>query len=164
MSCHESNAPTILRFALITVSDTRTKATDLSGLQMANLITANGHEITSQSIVPDEPTIIEKVIRAHSGSADVLCLSGGTGISRRDQTYEAVSALLERTLPGFGELFRMLSWQQVGSRAMLSRAIAGIYGSLIVFSLPGSPKAVVLAMEKLILPEARHIVSELRKH
>ena len=164
MSCHESNAPTILRFALITVSDTRKKTTDVSGLQMANLITENGHEITSQSIIPDEPTIIKEVIRAQSGSADVLCLSGGTGISRRDQTYEAVSALLDRTLPGFGELFRMLSWQQVGSKAMLSRAIAGICGSLVVFALPGSPKAVVLAMEKLILPEARHIVSELRKH
>ena len=164
MSCHESNAPTILRFALITVSDTRDKTTDVSGLHMANLITENGHEITSQSIIPDEPTIIKEVIRAQSGDADVLCLSGGTGISRRDQTYEAVSALLERTLPGFGELFRMLSWQQVGSKAMLSRAIAGIYGSSVVFALPGSPKAVVLAMEKLILPEARHIVSELRKH
>ncbi len=164
MSCHESNAPAILRFALITVSDTRTKATDVSGLHMANLIADNGHEITSQSIVPDEPIIIKEVIRAQSGSADVLCLSGGTGISRRDQTYEAVSALLDRTLPGFGELFRLLSWEQVGSRAMLSRAIAGIYGGLIIFSLPGSPKAVTLAMEKLILPEARHLVSELRKH
>ncbi len=164
MSCHESYAPTILRFALITVSDTRKKTTDISGLHMANLITENGHEITSQSIIPDEPTIIKEVIRAQSGEADVLCLSGGTGISRRDQTYEAVSALLDRTLPGFGELFRMLSWQQVGSKAMLSRAIAGIYGRLVVFALPGSPKAVVLAMEELILPEARHIVSELRKH
>ncbi|MXZ05171.1 MAG: molybdenum cofactor biosynthesis protein MoaB [Rhodothermaceae bacterium] len=164
MSCHESNAPTILRFALITVSDTRKKTTDVSGLKMANLIIDDGHEITSQSIIPDEPTIIKEVIRAQSGSADVLCLSGGTGISRRDQTYEAVSALLDKPLPGFGELFRMLSWQQVGSKAMLSRAIAGIYGSLVVFALPGSPKAVVLAMEKLILPEARHIVSELRKH
>ena len=164
MSCHESNAPTILRFALITVSDTRKKTTDVSGLKMANLITNDGHEITSQSIIPDEPTTIKEVIRALSGEADVLCLSGGTGISRRDQTYEAVSALLDRTLPGFGELFRMLSWQQVGSKAMLSRAIAGIYGSLVVFALPGSPKAVVLAMEELILPEARHIVSELRKH
>ncbi|MDE2826974.1 MAG: molybdenum cofactor biosynthesis protein MoaB [Bacteroidota bacterium] len=164
MSCHESHAPTVLRFALITVSDTRTKTTDVSGLHMANLITDNGHEIVSQSIIPDEPARITKVIRAQSGSADVLCLSGGTGISRRDQTYEAVSALLDKTLPGFGELFRMLSWQQVGSKAMLSRAIAGICGSLVVFALPGSPKAVVLAMEKLILPEARHIVSELRKH
>ena len=105
MSCHESNAPTILRFALITVSDTRKKATDVSGHHMANLITDKGHEITSHSIIPDEPTIIKEVIRAQSGSADVLCLSGGTGISRRDQTYEASQCTAGQNIAGLRRTF-----------------------------------------------------------
>ncbi len=163
MSIHESGAPAKLRFALITVSDTRTKATDKSGACMAGFIQEGGHMIVSQCIIPDEPDIIRETIHAQSGYTDVICLSGGTGISHRDQTFEAVNPLLDKRLPGFGELFRLLSWEQVGSRAMLSRAIAGTCAGMVVFAVPGSPKAVELAMEKLILPEARHLVAELHK-
>ncbi len=153
----------MLRFALITISDSRTETTDQSGPRMAELVRRNGFQISSQLIVPDEPDQIQKAINALSETADVVCMSGGTGISNRDQTFEAVQPLLDKHLPGFGELFRMLSWEQVGSRAMLSRAIAGTCGNMIVFALPGSPKATSLAMEKLILPEAQHLVTELRK-
>lgn len=164
MSIHESGSPPILRFSLITVSDTRTKATDKSGPSMASFVLDSGHKITSQFIIPDEPEIIRDAITQQSGIADIVCLSGGSGISPRDQTFEAVRSILDKQLPGFGELFRYLSWEQVGSRAMLSRAIAGTCKDLVIFSLPGSPKAVALAMEKLILPEARHLIAELHKH
>ena len=163
MSIHESGAPATLRFTLITVSDTRTKATDKSGACMARLVQHSGHTIASQCIIPDEPDVIRETIHAQSGNTDVVCVSGGTGISHRDQTFEAIHPLLDKRLPGFGELFRVLSWDQVGSRAMLSRAIAGTCAGLIIFVVPGSPKAVELAMEKLILPEARHLVAELHK-
>ncbi len=163
MNPHESGAPVTLRFTLITVSDTRTKATDKSGACMAKFVQSGGHMIVSQCIIPDEPDIIRETIHAQSGNADIICISGGTGISHRDQTFEAIYPLLDKRLPGFGELFRVLSWDQVGSRAMLSRAIAGTYADLIIFVVPGSPKAVELAMKKLILPEARHLVAELLK-
>jgi len=152
-----------MRFSLITVSDTRTVSSDKSGPCMAKFVQEDGHTIVAQLIVEDEPEQIRKAIHAQSQVADVVCLSGGTGISPRDQTYEAIRSMLEKILPGFGELFRMLSWKQVGSRAMLSRAIAGTYQKTIIFSLPGSPKAVELAMEELILPEAHHLVAELHK-
>lgn len=164
MSIHESNAPAVLRFTLITVSDTRTISTDKSGACMAKLVVSHGHTIIAKHIIPDEPDVIREMIHAQSGFADVICLSGGTGISHRDQTFEAIRPLLDKSLPGFGELFRLLSWEQVGSKAMLSRAIAGTCADLIIFAVPGSPKAVELAMEKLILPEARHLVSELHKN
>ena len=152
-----------LRFALITVSDTRTAQTDISGPCMEHLVIESGHRIVTQCIVPDEPEIIQTTVHAQSGIADVVCLSGGTGISHRDQTYEAVYPLLDKELPGFGELFRLLSWKQVGSRAMFSRAVAGTCAELIIFSIPGSPKAVTLAMEELILPEVQHLLRELHK-
>ena len=163
MSHCKSGGPSTVRFALITVSDTRTKYTDVSGPCMEKSVLASGHVIANQCIIQDEPDQIQKTILAQSDCADVVCLSGGTGISHRDQTLEAVTQVFEKQLPGFGELFRMLSWEQVGSRAMLSRAIAGVCGNMIVFSIPGSPKAVELAMQKLILPEARHLVAELLK-
>ena len=157
-------AERIVRFSLITVSDTRTESTDGSGPRMAKLIQCSKHKIVSQLIVLDEPDHIQNAIHAQSGVADVVCLSGGTGISPRDQTFEAVRPLLDKLLPGFGELFRLLSWEQVGSRAMLSRAIAGTCGDMIVFAVPGSPRGAALAMEKLILPEAQHLLSELHKN
>lgn len=152
-----------LKFSLITISDTRTTKTDRSGPCMAQSVENAGHHIVSQLIVHDEPDMIQKAVYAQSGVADVVCLSGGTGISPRDQTFEAIAPILDKSLPGFGELFRMLSWDQVRSRAMLSRALAGTYKDLIIFVLPGSPKAVELAMDKLILPEAHHLVAELNK-
>ncbi|MCY4159704.1 MAG: MogA/MoaB family molybdenum cofactor biosynthesis protein [Bacteroidetes bacterium] len=162
-TCNYNETGSVVRFSLITISDTRTPVTDESGPVMAQLVRENGHQIISQLIVPDEPERIQKAIYDQSGNADVVCLSGGTGISPRDQTYEAVRPLLDKELSGFGELFRLLSWEQVGSRSMMSRALAGTCSNLIIFALPGSPKGAKLAMEKLILPEARHLVTELYK-
>jgi len=164
MNPDKLNRSTSLRFSLITVSDTRTSKTDRSGPCMAKFVKNNGHHIVCQLIVHDEPQLIQKAVYSQSGIADVVCLSGGTGISPRDQTFEAISPILDKSLPGFGELFRMLSWDQVGSQSLLSRAIAGTYQDLVIFVLPGSPKAVELAMQKLILPEAHHLVAELRRH
>jgi len=163
MNPEHLNRSVALRFSLITVSDTRTSSSDKSGPCMAKFVQQGGHTIVTQLIIKDEPDRIRKTIQDQSNLADVVCLSGGTGISPRDQTYEAIRSILDKTLPGFGEIFRMLSWDQVGSRAMLSRAIAGTYQNMVIFSLPGSPKAVELAMEKLILPEAHHLVAELQR-
>jgi molybdenum cofactor biosynthesis protein B len=151
---------------VITVSDTRDEQTDKSGRLMKELLAEAGHQTILYQIVKDEPTEITEAI--HAGCAhpevQVILLNGGTGISPRDTTYEAVKALLEKELPGFGELFRMVSYtEDIGSAAMLSRAIAGTYRGRAVFSTPGSTGAVRLAMTKLILPELGHVVRELRK-
>lgn len=162
---HRRAAPAILGFALITVSDTRTAADDTSGRALADMARAAGHRVEESFLVPDEIPAIRGAVEqalAREG-VDVVVLTGGTGLSPRDVTIEAVGPLLERPIEGFGELFRMLSWQQVGSAAMLSRAAAGLAGSRAVFCLPGSPKAVSLAMEKLILPEAGHLLGQARK-
>lgn len=162
---HRRAGPTLLGFALITVSDTRTPGDDVSGHTLSELATAAGHRVVEASLVPDEvPAIRAAVERALAREGvDVVVLTGGTGLSPRDVTIEAVGPLLERPVEGFGELFRMLSYQQVGSAAMLSRAAAGLAGARAVFCLPGSPKAVSLAMEKLILPEAGHLLGQARK-
>jgi molybdenum cofactor biosynthesis protein B len=166
---HRRAAPTHLDFALITVSDTRTPADDTSGHLLADMAVAAGHAVEDSLVVPDDiPAIRAAVERALAWQAvDVVVLTGGTGLSPRDVTIEAVGPLLERPIEGFGELFRMLSYQQVGSAAMLSRAMAGLVvvqgKARAVFCLPGSPKAVSLAMEKLILPEAGHLLGQARK-
>jgi molybdenum cofactor biosynthesis protein B len=150
---------------VLTVSDTRTEATDEGGRLCRELVTAAGHVVSGSAIVPDEPSQVQ----AHLGrladeeSTDVVITTGGTGISRRDSTYEAVSGLLEKRLDGFGELFRMLSYQEIGAAAMLSRAVAGLYQGLVIFALPGSPGAVKLALEKLIVPELGHLKFEARR-
>lgn len=162
---HRAYGPDRLGFAAMTVSDSRTAADDGSGETLERLVTAAGHRLVERRIVPDE--IVE--IRAAAGElllrddVDVLVLSGGTGFSPRDLTLEAAAPLLERRVDGFGELFRMLSYQEVGAAAMLSRAAAGIIGRRAVFILPGSPKAVALAMERLILPEAGHLLGQARR-
>jgi molybdopterin adenylyltransferase len=154
-----------VRAAVLTVSDTRTVDTDKSGLLIKNALEEGGHAVVHYAIMKDEPELIrESVIRLVDGrECDAVIINGGTGISPRDGTYEAVSSLLERTLPGFGELFRMLSWEEVGPAAMLSRAVAGMRGRTLIFSTPGSSNAVSLAMEKLILPELKHLVYEMNK-
>lgn len=119
-----------------------------------------GYEVADYHIVPDEPDVVGRLIDLLAGSVDTVLLNGGTGISTRDTTFEAVSERLEKTLPGFGELFRMLSYQEVGAAAMLSRAVAGLYRNTLVFSTPGSPNAVRLALDRLIIPELRHLVWE----
>jgi molybdopterin adenylyltransferase len=163
---HKQQAPTRVACMVITISDTRNEATDLSGKLISDLLRNNGHQVVGYQIVPDEPDAIQAIIRqglANPAIQAILC-NGGTGISVRDRSYEAVAALLEKRLDGFGELFRMLSYQEIGSAAMMSRAVAGIIGSTVIFSMPGSKPAVTLAMEKLILPELGHLVWELHKH
>jgi molybdenum cofactor biosynthesis protein B len=148
--------------AIVTVSDTRTEETDESGQVIRELATQAGHHIVGYRIVKDEPDQVLAALQEFAASeARLIIFNGGTGIGRRDRTFDVISKALEKTLPGFGELFRMLSYQEVGAAAMLSRATAGVYGGKIVFSVPGSPNAVRLAMRKLILPEAQHLAWEL---
>jgi molybdenum cofactor biosynthesis protein B len=163
---HKAQAPQRVRVFVLTVSDTRTEETDEGGRLIRELACAppHEHEVAGYALVQDEPAQVQQRIQsvAKEGSADVLISTGGTGISRRDSTYEAVNGLLSKRLDGFGELFRMLSYKEIGSAAMLSRAVAGLVAdsNLVVFALPGSKAAVRLAMEKLILPELGHLKFE----
>jgi molybdopterin adenylyltransferase len=153
------------RCAIITVSDSRTEETDESGKLIAELIHHAGHEVAHKIIVPDDANQIFEAIRKSlsEGSLNFIILNGGTGISKRDVTVEAVERVLDRKLPGFGELFRSLSYQEIGSSAFLSRAIAGVVHNKVIFALPGSTRAVDLAMTKLVVPEIRHLLNELTK-
>ena len=163
---HKQHAQKQASCLIITISDTRTEATDASGKLMAELLEQNGHRVARKAIVPDEPEMIAELLREGIASDDVqaiLC-NGGTGISARDRSYEAVEAVLDKRLDGFGELFRLLSYQEIGSAAMMSRAVGGIAGNTVIFSVPGSKAAVELAMTRLILPELGHILWELSKH
>jgi molybdopterin adenylyltransferase len=150
--------------AIITISDTRTTETDTGGQLAHQLLRSAGHEVKFYQIVPDEPEQIIALLGelAKQGSIQTVILSGGTGISPRDRTYEALSNLLEKVLPGFGELFRTLSYAEIGSRAISSRSIAGTYRQMIIFALPGSRGAVELGLTKIILPELPHLVKQLR--
>ncbi len=150
---------------LLTVSDTRVEETDESGSLARTLCEAAGHRIVGSRIVPDEPAEVAALIRqvAASGSTDLLICNGGTGISARDRTYEAVAGLLHKRLDGFGELFRSLSFAEIGARAMLSRAVGGVCGKLVVFALPGSAAAVQLGVTRLILPVAVHLCDEVAR-
>lgn len=144
--------------AVVTVSDSRTAETDTNGAWLRAAIEAAGHRVAEYRVVRDEGDEVEDALRvAAFGPARVVVFNGGTGIAPRDTTFDVLSRHLERTIPGFGELFRMLSWEQVGAAAMLSRATAGIYRRTVVFSLPGSPAAVRLAWERLIEPELKHL-------
>ncbi|MFM7324818.1 MAG: molybdenum cofactor biosynthesis protein B [Nodosilinea sp.] len=150
--------------AVGTISDSRTPATDSSGQLIQTLLLGAGHRVEDYRIVPDQTEPILALCQEWSqpGGVEVVILTGGTGIAPRDLTYEAVSGLLQKTLPGFGELFRQLSFQQVGSRALAYRAIAGVYQSTLIFALTGSRGAVELALGELILPELPHLVALLR--
>ncbi len=162
---HRAEAPASVRCAVITVSDTRTMATDRSGQAIVALLEQAGHAVADRHIIPDEPVQIRALLEQYARRADVdaVLLTGGTGLGSRDQTVETVSALLTRPLPGFGELFRMLSYQEIGAAAMLSRAVGGLMGRVVVLAMPGSEGAVRLAMERLILPELGHLVREARR-
>jgi molybdenum cofactor biosynthesis protein B len=162
---HRSLAPGRLGFAVLTASDSREAAQDTSGEKIAVLATAAGHTVRARELVKDDaPAIRDAVQRLLAlPGVDVVVVTGGTGFSPRDVSVEAVAPLFDRPVEGFGELFRMLSYQQVGAAAMLSRATAGLVGDRAVFLLPGSPKAVALAMEALILPEAGHLVGQARR-
>lgn len=159
---HKSLGPKQVRCFVLTVSDTRTDATDTGGAAIAGLLTAAGHALTGRAIIRDEPAEVIARVREQisNDETQVIITTGGTGITSRDGTYEAVTSLLDKELPGFGELFRMLSYEQIGAAAMMSRATAGLAGRCIVISLPGSEAAVRLAMEKLVLPELGHLVQQ----
>ena len=148
---------------MLTISDTRTAETDASGDAIAQALTSAGHDVVGRRIVRDDPATVREIVRAESRNVPVIVTTGGTGLTARDSTYEAISTLLDKRLDGFGELFRMLSYEQIGSAAMLSRACAGSIGTTAIFSLPGSEAAVRLAMDKLILPEIGHVVRELHR-
>ena len=159
---HEDKESPSLGCGVITVSDTRTKENDHSGAYITENLVKAGHRVLYYSIIPDETKeIIDLLQQLCSTEVEVIIFNGGTGIAPRDTTYDALARQLEKTLPGFGELFRYLSYQEVGSRAMASRATAGIYRNRLVFSLPGSTGAVKLAMEKLIQPELVHLVGQI---
>lgn len=158
---HKAHAPHHLKVAVITVSDTRTMGSDESGALLAELLAKHGHTVTARVVVRDDRAAIGEAVRAALASeAHAVVLNGGTGVSPRDVTIETVEPLLDKVLPGFGELFRALSFAEVGSAAMLSRALAGIARGKPVVALPGSPEAVRLAMERLVLPELGHLAGE----
>lgn len=147
-----------LRLAVVTVSDSREPESDANRAYLEAAIAAEGHRLLAYRLIRDEPAAVGAVLdELVAAGAEVLVFNGGTGIAPRDTTYDALAGRIEKPMPGFGELFRMLSWQEVGAAAMLSRATAGIYRGSAVFSLPGSPKAVRLAWERLIAPELAHI-------
>jgi molybdopterin adenylyltransferase len=159
---HKSAAPRSVRAFVLTVSDTRTPDTDTGGQAIATMLAAAGHDVVGRAIVRDDPDQIRSELERQltNPEVQVIVATGGTGISSRDGTFEVVTSLLEKQLDGFGELFRMLSYQQIGSSAILSRACAGVAARRILVSLPGSEAAVRLAMEKLLIPEIGHLVRE----
>jgi len=159
---HRKQAPARVPTAVITVSDTRTLETDTGGERVVECLEGAGHPVVCREIVADEPSLIQALLARVLEQEDLgaVILTGGTGVAPRDQTPEAVEPLLDRVVPGFGELFRMLSYEEIGAAALLSRALAGLVGGRVVFVIPGSRGAVRLAMEKLILPEIGHLAGE----
>jgi molybdopterin adenylyltransferase len=162
---HKAQAPASVACFILTVSDTRTPDTDSSGRAILELLEAAGHTVADYAIVKDEPSQVAAAVRAQLANEQVrvVITTGGTGVSSRDGTYEAVSALLDKRLDGFGELFRMISFKEIGSAAMMSRATAGTAARKAIFVLPGSENAVRLAMTQLIVPELGHLVQQLNK-
>ncbi len=162
---HRSEAPHVVGCAVITVSDTRTLETDTGGQTAVDLLTGAGHQVRLRKIIRDEPEPMRELLAELRDRQDVdaVLMTGGTGIGSRDQTFETVSGLLNKPLPGYGELFRMLSYQQIGAAAMLSRATGGLIGRTVLLTMPGSRAAVQLAVEKIILPELGHLVREARR-
>ena len=162
---HKAVAPARVKCFVVTVSDTRTEATDTSGNAIAELLTGAGHELVGRAIVKDEPADVARVVsdQLASGNVQAIITTGGTGLTSRDSTYEAIDGLLEKRLDGFGELFRMVSYHDIGPAAMLSRAVAGTARGKFVAALPGSEAAVRLAMTKLLIPELGHIVQQIAK-
>ena len=163
---HHASAPENVRVAVLTISDTRTPETDTGGDTAEQILSAAGHEVVVRGIVRDDAAairtaLVDLLVRP---DVDAVITTGGTGISGRDTTYEVVERMIEKRLDGFGELFRMLSYREIGAAAMLSRAVAGTVSSKFVACLPGSRNAVRLAVEELLVPEISHVVFELRKH
>ena len=162
---HKSHAPASVRCFVLTVSDTRTDATDTGGRAIRLLLESAGHVVIGQALVRDDPDAVTSVVtrQLEDARTQVIVTTGGTGITSRDGTFEAIDRLLEKRLTGFGELFRMLSFEQIGAAAMMSRATAGTAAGKAIFVLPGSPDAVRLAMTRLIIPELGHVVQQLSR-
>jgi molybdenum cofactor biosynthesis protein B len=162
---HKASAPARVSCFVLTVSDTRTEATDTSGRAIRELLAAAGHHVEAHAIVRDEPADVIRVVSEWLSRREVqvIITTGGTGLTSRDNTFEAVTELLEKTLDGFGELFRMISYKEVGPAAMLSRAVAGTARGKIVVALPGSEGAVRLALRELLIPELAHLVQQVSK-
>lgn len=163
---HRHAAPEHVRVAVVTISDTRTREDDTGGDTIQEMLKEAGHEVTERTIIRDEAsrirtTLVNLLARSN---VDAVITTGGTGVSARDTTYEVAERMIDKKLDGFGEIFRLLSYEEIGAAAMLSRAIAGAAGTKFVACLPGSRNGVRLAMEKLIVPEIAHVVFELRKH
>ncbi|MFP5273249.1 MogA/MoaB family molybdenum cofactor biosynthesis protein [Coleofasciculus sp.] len=159
---HPDKGSSSISCAVVTVSDTRSHESDRSGSLIQQLLRDAGHAVVAYSILKDEPNQIQTYLQVLAKRSDIqaVVVNGGTGIAERDTTYDALVGLLEKTLPGFGEVFRWLSYQEIGSRAIASRAVAGVYRRKLIFSIPGSTGAVTLAMERLILPELIHLVTQ----
>lgn len=162
---HKADAPESIRTAVITVSDTRTIETDTGGAEVVRFLDEAGHEVIDRKIIPDEPVRMRPLLEWYRDEEDVdaVLMTGGTGLTSRDQTYETVTSLITKPLPGYGELFRMLSYQEIGAAAMLSRATGGLMERTLLLTMPGSRAAVRLAMEQVILPELNHLVREARR-
>ena len=162
---HREAAPRSVRCFIVTISDTRTEDTDTGGRAIVDSLTAAGHRVAGRTLVKDDADLVRSTVERQLAApeVDVVITTGGTGITSRDSTYEAISGLLHKRLDGFGELFRMLSFEQIGAAAMMSRACAGLAAGRIVISLPGSEAAVRLAMERLIVPELGHMVQQARR-
>lgn len=162
---HRAQSPVSVACAVLTISDTRTLETDTGGKTAVDLLVAGGHRVVVREILPDDPDRMRDLVTdlAARDDIDAILMTGGTGIASRDQTFETITALLSKPLPGYGELFRMLSFAEVGPAAMLSRAVGGLIDRTIVLTMPGSPAGVRLAVERLILPELGHLVREARR-
>ncbi len=162
---HKAHAPRSIGCFVLTISDSKTPETDTSGALIREMLAKAGHSLVGHAIVKDEPAQVTAVVRegCANPALQAFILTGGTGVTSRDATFEAVEALLDKRLTGFGELFRMLSYQEIGAAAMLSRAQAGAVKGRALFSLPGSPNACRLALEKLILPELGHLIREISR-
>ena len=165
VAAHKAEAPPSVRCYVLTVSDTRTVQNDTSGLAIRDLLVTAGHHVTGYGIVRDDPSQVARAVREQLSETDVqvVITTGGTGITSRDGTFEAIDGLLDKRLEGFGELFRMISFHDIGPAAMLTRATAGTIGRKAIFVLPGSEHAVRLAMTRLIVPELGHVVQQLSK-
>ena len=162
---HRAAAPDSIRCAVLTVSDTRTADSDTSGNLIKETLKLAGHKIVEYRIVSDDPDQIQEILAAWIARDKIQAIlsNGGTGIAARDTTYDTIAGILDKRIDGFGELFRMLSWQEIGAAAMLSRAVAGVAGGTLIVAMPGSVNAVRLALTKLIVPELGHLVYEITK-
>ena len=165
VASHRETSPPAIGCAVFTISDTRTLTTDTGGQTIVECLATAGHPVLVREIVRDEPAEIRALLETLTARDDIaaILMTGGTGLSSRDQTFETVSQMLSKTIPGYGEIFRLLSFQEIGPAAMLSRAVGGLIGRTVVLTMPGSPAGVRLAMDKLVLPELGHLVREARR-